>query len=86
MWLLLGVGGMATLSHICLSYALKFAPTSTIAPIHYLEIVSATLLGFWVFGDLPGPLSRVGIALIVASGLYVFLRERHLERRIPPQP
>ncbi|MCZ4352456.1 DMT family transporter [Roseovarius aestuarii] len=85
-WLLLGLGGMATISHICLSYALRFAPASTIAPIHYLEIVSATLLGFWAFGDLPGPLSMVGIALIVASGLYVFLRERHLERRIPPQP
>lgn len=85
-WLLLGVGGMATISHICLSYSLRFAPASTIAPIHYLEIVSATILGFWVFGDLPGTLSMMGIALIVASGLYVFLRERHLERRIPPQP
>lgn len=86
MWLLLGVGGVATVSHICISYALRFAPASTIAPIHYLEIVSATILGFWIFGDLPDALSVAGITLIVGSGFYVFLRERHMERRIPPQP
>ncbi|MFY9239099.1 MAG: DMT family transporter [Roseovarius sp.] len=90
LWLLLGLGIIATLSHICISYALSFAPASTIAPIHYLEIVSATALGFWIFGDLPDGLSVIGIALIVGSGFYVFLRERKMEmaieRRIPPQP
>ncbi|MBZ8119108.1 DMT family transporter [Roseovarius sp. LXJ103] len=90
LWLLLGVGVVATLSHICISYALSFAPASTIAPIHYLEIVSATALGFWIFGDLPDGLSIIGIALIVGSGFYVFLRERKMElaieRRVPPQP
>jgi len=90
LWLLVGLGVVATLSHICISYALSFAPASTIAPIHYLEIVSATALGFWIFGDLPDGLSMVGIALIVGSGFYVFLRERNMElaieRRPPPQP
>ncbi|MBZ0124053.1 MAG: DMT family transporter [Roseovarius sp.] len=83
---LIGLGVVATLSHISLSYALSFAPASLIAPIQYLEIVAATALGYAVFGDLPDPLAYAGIALIVASGLFVFFRERHLGRRPLPPP
>ncbi|QYX55723.1 DMT family transporter [Roseovarius sp. SCSIO 43702] len=84
--LLCTVGLVATLSHVCISFALSFAPASTIAPLQYLEIVSATLLGFWIFGELPDAITWLGITLIVGSGLFVFLRERHLERRPPPPP
>ncbi|RKF15125.1 DMT family transporter [Roseovarius spongiae] len=83
---LVGVGVCATLSHVCLSFALRCAPASVLAPFQYLEIVGATLMGYWVFGDLPNAMSAAGIALIVASGLYVFLRERHLSRRPVPAP
>ncbi len=87
-WLLLGMGVCATASHICLSFALSFAPASLLAPMQYLEIVGATVLGLLIFGDFPNALSLVGIALIIASGLYVFLRERHLQlkRRLVPAP
>ena len=85
-WLLLALGVFATLAHVCISFALAFAPASLLAPIQYLEIVSATILGFYVFGDLPDALAFAGIALIVASGLFVFVRERKLERRPVPQP
>lgn len=79
-WLLVGVGLCATLSHLCISFALKFAPAATLAPAQYLEIVTATTLGFYIFGDLPDGTAFVGIALIIASGLFIFLRERQLER------
>ncbi len=85
-WLLAGLGLCATASHICISFALKFAPAGALAPVQYLEIVTATLLGFYIFGDLPDPTAFAGIALIVGSGLFIFLRERHLERRPLPQP
>jgi drug/metabolite transporter (DMT)-like permease len=85
-WLLVGLGLCATISHICISFALKFAPASTIAPVQYLEIVTATAFGFWIFGDLPDTMAFCGIALIVASGFFVFLRERHMERQPLPQP
>lgn len=73
---LIGVGVMATFTHIMLSYALAFAPAATIAPLQYIEIISATLLGMWIFGDFPDGLTWVGIAIIVGSGIYVFHRER----------
>lgn len=83
---LLGIGIAATIAHIFISYALKFAPASTLAPLQYLEIVSATLLGLWIFGDFPDAMTFAGIAIIVGSGLYVFLRERRLSRSRLPTP
>lgn len=77
---LFGVGLWASISHIMMSYALKFAPSATLAPLHYLEIVSAVILGFLIFGDLPNKMSITGMFIIIGSGLYVVFRERKLER------
>lgn len=84
--LLAALGVIATISHICISFALSMAPASVLAPLQYLEIVGATFFGFYIFGDLPDALTFVGIALIVGSGLYVFVRERSLNRRPTPAP
>ncbi|MCB1397839.1 MAG: DMT family transporter [Rhodobacter sp.] len=78
---LLGVGLAATVSHMAITYALRFAPSATLAPLHYLEIVNAVLFGYLFFGDFPNPLSMTGIAVIVGSGLYVIARERALARQ-----
>ena len=56
--------------------AVRRAPAGLIAPLQYIEIVSATTLGFLVFGDFPDGWTMVGIAIIVGAGLYVFYRER----------
>lgn len=74
------VGLAATISHMAMTYALKFAPSSTLAPLHYLEITSATAFGYLVFGDFPNTLTWTGIAIIVASGLYIIHREHSLAR------
>ena len=70
------VGLAATVSHMSMTYALKLAPSSTLAPLHYLEMVTAALFGYLVFGDWPNALTWVGIAIIVGSGLYIIHRER----------
>lgn len=81
---LLGVGLTASVTHLMLSGALKFAPAATIAPLQYLEIVAATALGYLLFADFPDTLTFTGIIIIVGSGLFVILRERRLSRPLPP--
>jgi len=83
-----GVGLAATISHMAITYALQFAPSSTLAPLHYLEIVTATLFGYLFFNDFPGGMTWTGIAIIVASGLYVIHRERVTARAtsLPAEP
>jgi drug/metabolite transporter (DMT)-like permease len=76
-WLwLFGVGFWAAVSHMCMTYALKHAPSATLAPLHYSEIVTAVILGYLIFGDFPNAMTWAGIAVIVASGLYIIHRER----------
>jgi len=83
---LIGVGVAAAASHLMMTYALGMAPASTLAPLHYLEIVTAVILGFLIFGDFPNWLTWIGIAIIVGSGLYVIYRERQDGRQIAPLP
>jgi drug/metabolite transporter (DMT)-like permease len=76
-WLwLLGMGAASALSHGAMTQALRFAPSATLATLNYLEIVSAAVLSFLVFGDWPDAVTWAGIGVIVTSGLYVIHRER----------
>jgi len=83
---LVGVGITATISGVLAVYAYRAAPASVLAPLQYLEIVSATILGWLVFGDLPDALKWLGIAIIITSGLYIIWRERKLQKSasVPP--
>ncbi|MDW3118198.1 MAG: DMT family transporter [Roseovarius pacificus] len=85
-WTLLAVGVISTVSHLFISFAVRLAPAATVAPLQYLEIVAATAVGYWAFGDFPNALTWVGIAIIVGSGLYVFARERLQSIRRRPLP
>lgn len=76
-WLwLFGVGFWAAVSHMCMTYALKFAPSATLAPLHYSEIIASVILGYLIFADFPNALTWAGIAVITSSGLYIIHRER----------
>lgn len=83
---IIGAGIAATISGILGAYAYRNAPASVLAPLQYLEIVSATALGWLVFGDLPDSLKWVGISIIIGSGLYVIWREHKLRKRIAVLP
>ena len=76
-WLWCFCMGLASaVSHLAMTYALRFAPSSTLAPLHYLEIVTATLLGYLIFDDFPGLLKWTGIVIIVAVTLDYLIKRR----------
>ncbi|MBT6274126.1 MAG: DMT family transporter [Chromatiales bacterium] len=70
------LGFIATVGHLLVVHALKRTNASSLAPFQYLELVSATLLGWWLFGDFPDLPTVLGASIIVGSGLFVFHRER----------
>jgi drug/metabolite transporter (DMT)-like permease len=86
--LLVGIGFVGTMAHLLMTWSLRYAPSATLAPMQYLEIPFATLLGFLIFDDLPNPLASLGIVITVASGLYIIQRERAIARglasKMPP--
>ncbi|MCV3270397.1 DMT family transporter [Roseobacter sinensis] len=89
--LLLSIGLLGTIAHLLMTWSLRYAPSATVAPMQYLEIPFATVIGFIVFGDLPNPLASLGILITILAGLYVVLRERATARALvspakSPQP
>ncbi|MEP2266931.1 MULTISPECIES: DMT family transporter [Sulfitobacter] len=80
--LLLGIGILGTIAHLLMTWSLRFAPSATLAPMQYLEIPFATLLGLLIFSDLPNPLAGLGILITVGAGLYVIMRERATARAL----
>ena len=80
--LLVGLGFVATSGHLLLVLATKKAPANLLAPFQYVEIIGATLLGFFIFGDIPTRYTAIGIFLITLSGLYLWFRENQLQKKI----
>jgi drug/metabolite transporter (DMT)-like permease len=78
-WLLLmGSGVAGGLGHYCLIKAMTAAPASVVAPFSYSSLVWASLFGLAIWGDWPDLWTWAGAGLIIASGLYIFQRERVL--------
>lgn len=61
-----------------MTVALRFAPSATLAPLHYLEIVISGLFGCRIFSDLPNGSSLCGMIIIIMSGVYIFIREQKM--------
>ncbi|MDR6669852.1 DMT family transporter [Rhizobium sp. 1399] len=74
--LLLILGTISGYAHMLVVKAFRLAPLSLLAPFQYFEIISATVLGYAIFGDFPNVSKWIGIAIIVASGLFIIWRER----------
>ena len=86
LWLLAAIGVLGTGGHLLMTWALRFAPAASLAPMQYLEIPVATLFGYLIFSDLPGPMASLGIGLTIAAGVYIILRERAMYQARPAAP
>ena len=75
---LVTIGIFGGLAHILLTESYRHAPASLVAPFDYTSMLWALLLGFLVFGEVPGVLVFVGAAIIAGAGLFVIWRERQL--------
>ncbi|WP_299567697.1 DMT family transporter [uncultured Sulfitobacter sp.] len=60
---------------------MRTGDVSFVAPFRYTGLVVAMIVGFVVFSEIPGTLTLVGAAIVIATGLFTFHRERMLSRR-----
>jgi drug/metabolite transporter (DMT)-like permease len=74
------VGTFGAMGHYLLVSAHQHAPAPILAPFWYTQIVPMLILGYLVFGDVPDALTMTGAAIVLASGLYVWWRERVTKR------
>jgi drug/metabolite transporter (DMT)-like permease len=79
-------GCISIMALLCTNRSLKLAPASVVVPYQYSMIVWAVLFGYLVFGDVPSAATIVGAAIIIAAGLYIFIREQRLGRETVVSP
>lgn len=65
--LFLGLGVCAGVGHYLFTAAHRYAPVSALAPLSYVQLVYAGVLGWLVFGHVPTPLSIVGMIVVLVS-------------------
>ena len=69
--LLLALGMMAMTAHMLLTQAFRYASAAVLAPFTYAQIISAGVVGWVVFGQVPDVLALLGVSIIIISGLWV---------------
>lgn len=74
--LITSLGLYGGVGHALLIRAFREAPASTLSPLLYIQLIWATLLGWWVFNQLPDFLAITGMLIIGASGLSLAIRRQ----------
>lgn len=69
----------ASTGHWLIFRGTELASAATIAPTTYAELIVAVTAGALVFGDYPDAVSIVGMALIVAGGLWLWRAQKRPE-------
>ncbi|MBT8436180.1 MAG: DMT family transporter, partial [Gammaproteobacteria bacterium] len=75
-WLFLALGLNSAIIGYSLAQAYRLANAATLAPFEYAGLPLAIMWGWIVWRELPVAEVWIGIVLIVASGFFVYLRER----------
>ncbi|NLS02888.1 DMT family transporter [Rhizobium sp. P32RR-XVIII] len=81
--LLVAAGFCGGVAQILLTESYRHAEVSTVAPFEYTSILLGGIVGYFVFGDVPGGHMMVGTAIVIAAGIFIIYREHQLglERR-----
>ncbi len=74
--LLAGAGIFLVIGYLLIVDAFRHGDLIAVGPFRYTGLVWALLSGFIIWGDIPNAMAQAGIAIVVASGLYVLHRER----------
>lgn len=70
------LGVLGGLGHFLFTAAFRYAPASLLAPMTYLQLIWASLLGWLVFAHVPDLVSLLGMVVVGLSGVLVALRSR----------
>jgi drug/metabolite transporter (DMT)-like permease len=79
LFVIMGILGAA--GHFVLIRAFEYAPASVLAPFVYAQLVMVLLLGYLVFGAFPDAASLTGMAIIVASGVWIATHQTRVAPR-----
>ncbi|MBC7736446.1 MAG: DMT family transporter [Candidatus Saccharibacteria bacterium] len=84
--MLTGAVIFGTVGYWTITQASRTGEVSVVSPFRYSRLIFAIVIGWAVFGEAADVMTLWGSALIIASGLYSFARERHRKRTLSTKP
>ena len=75
LWVFAAMGLIGGCGTYLLTLAYRYADAAVIAPFDYIALVWAVVLGWLIWRDLPDVTTWIGVAVVIASGLYILHRE-----------
>jgi drug/metabolite transporter (DMT)-like permease len=80
-WVMLLVTGIGSLAvQLCVAGSLRYGSVGTVIVMDYTGLAWSTILGWFIFAQLPTPMTWVGGPIIIASSLIIILREQYLAK------
>lgn len=68
---LLGIGATALCGQVLMFHALKYGKLRQLAPFSYSAVIFSGIYEYLIWGNVPPPIAYLGIALIVAAGIWI---------------
>ena len=81
LFLLASMGVFGTITQACYIKGMQIGDAGAMAPIDYSRLLFTTAAGFILFHEVPGWSTIIGAAIVVASTLFITIREQQLARR-----
>ncbi len=82
--LLIALGLIGGGAQVFLTRAFEFAPPAVVMPFEYFSLLATAFLAWLIWAETPTPVSLIGAAIVIASGLFILYREAQLARLRPP--
>ncbi|MCK5373926.1 MAG: DMT family transporter [Alphaproteobacteria bacterium] len=73
-FILVGITTLLALS--CVSHGFRIAPHAAVAPTQYTQMIFGIIIGYYVFGDVPGTWLLIGAGIIISSGLLLVMQKK----------
>ena len=78
--LMIFLGFNGAVAFYCMSKAYCVAPASTIAPFEFTYVIWAVVFGYLFWSEIPRATTLVGLLILIGSSIYIWSRERNLQR------
>ena len=77
------IASCGLLSHWCLAQAFKLSDTTSIMPLQFTKLIWASIIGFYIFSEIPDIFTWFGAIIIFSSVIYITYREAFVKQKIP---
>lgn len=79
--LIVGSAAAIIVAYLFSTMVMRIGNIAAVSPFRYTSLIWALVIGLVVFGDWPDALTLLGAAIVVATGIFTILRERHAARK-----